>query len=277
MEIDVLLQNTIDIILLIVLIIIIYVVVAMFIAIIRKILLRNAINKKQKTNVELFSKIIKYTLFLFIALYFLFKYLGNLESLGFGLGLMSAAIGFALQKPITGIAAWLMVIFRRPFEIGDRVSIGDVKGDVIDITISHIHLNETGGRINSEDNSGRVLMIPNSELFEVNIVNYTFDNDFILDEVVISVTYESDLDKAEKICLDCARKVLDIEFHTSKHPYARVFFKDSSIDIHIRYLVPARTVTKYGSDITKRIWHSFRKNKDLEFAYPHMDVVYKKK
>ncbi len=109
-------------------------------------------------------------------------------ALGLGVGLLSVAIGWALQRPITGMAAWFMIVVKRPFEIGDRVTIGAVKGDVVDITLTHIYINEIGGLVPSEENSGRTIMIPNSVLFEQNIINYTLQNEFVLDQVVTMVT-----------------------------------------------------------------------------------------
>lgn len=100
---------------------------------------------------------------------------------------------------ISSVFAWLIIISRRPFKIGDRVIISGVKGDVINITLTHIFLDEVSGTIDEEEESGRTVMLSASIIFEQEIINYTEKDSYILDEVIITITYESDLDKAEKI------------------------------------------------------------------------------
>ena len=167
--------------------------------IIKKALVARARTKEEKNDSMVLLSLWKY-FFVVVLLLGLVFYLGG-DFTGFGLwaGLFSAALGWALQKPISGIAGWIMVIIKKPFQIGDRILIGSQKGDVIDISLTHIYLKEVGGTINSEETSGRVLMIPNSVLFEQNIINYTLQDEYILDDVGILITYESNIDKAVKI------------------------------------------------------------------------------
>jgi len=258
-------------------VIIVYLIFSFLLGIIKKRLLEKAKTKRQISNVEIFSKLFRYvTLFILIISAF-FSYTGSWTGLGLTVGLLSAAIGFALQKPITGIAAWIMIIAKRPFEIGDRVIIGNVKGDVEDITLTHIYLKEVGGIVPSEESSGRTIMIPNSILFEQNIINYTLQDDYVLNQVVATVTYESNLDRAIQIALESA------EEHTKKFrkeikekPYTRISFAPSGIDIHVRYFVPAAKIQGTSSKITKEIYERVIKTDDVEFAYPHTEVLFKK-
>ncbi len=258
-------------------VIIVYLIFSFLLGIIKKRLLEKAKTKRQISNVEIFSKLFRYvTLFILIISAF-FSYTGSWTGLGLTVGLLSAAIGFALQKPITSIAAWIMIIAKRPFEIGDRVIIGNVKGDVEDITLTHIYLKEVGGIVPSEESSGRTIMIPNSILFEQNIINYTLQDDYVLNQVVATVTYESNLDRAIQIALESA------EEHTKKFrkeikekPYTRISFAPSGIDIHVRYFVPAAKIQGTSSKITKEIYERVIKTDDVEFAYPHTEVLFKK-
>ena len=259
-------------------VIIVYLIFSFLLGIIKKRLLEKAKTKRQISNVEIFSKLFRYvTLFILIISAF-FSYTGSWTGLGLTVGLLSAAIGFALQKPITGIAAWIMIIAKRPFEIGDRVIIGNVKGDVEDITLTHIYLKEVGGIVPSEESSGRTIMIPNSILFEQNIINYTLQDDYVLNQVVATVTYESNLDRAIQIALESA------EEHTKKFrkeikekPYTRISFAPSGIDIHVRYFAPAAKIQGTSSKITKEIYERVIKTDDVEFAYPHTEVLFKEK
>jgi len=231
-----------------------------------------------KHNVIIFSNVISYIFIIIFLAIILFHYSGNLLAFGIGAGLFSAAIGWALQRPITGLAAWIMVVVKRPFRIGDRISLNGIKGDVTDITLTHIYLKEVGGTINSEEVSGRVVMIPNSILFEQNIINYTFQDEYVLDEIKISVTYESNLEKAIKICKDVAEKVLEVSSgKNSKEKDVQVSFNDSGIDIKLKYYVKIGERIKLSSEITKGIFKEFAKEKDVDFAYPHTEVILKKK
>jgi len=245
-----------------------------FLKVVKKRLLKLAKTKKQVSNIEIFSTTIKYAFVLLLVISAIFYYSGDLTGFGITLGLLSAAIGFALQKPIAGIAAWVMIVTRRPFEIGDRIIIGSVKGDVVDISLTHIMLREIGGLIATEENSGRTIIVPNNILFEQNIVNYTQWDEMVLTQVEISITYESDLEKAVKVCLESAKKVLE-EFLESpkKEPYVRSYFQASGINLSTRFFVPAKRVTEISSAITGEIFHRIRKEKKVAFAYPHTQVV----
>lgn len=234
--------------------------------------------KRERSNLEIFSKILKYGINSILIVLFITTYFTSLTNLGIILGLFSAALGFALQKPITGIAAWIMVVLKRPFEIGDRVIIGNVKGDVIDITITHIYLREIGGISGGEEKSGRTIMIPNYLLFENNIVNYSLDNEYVLGEVVVSVTYESNLNKAIELCLKSARKfVEDYLKRNVKEPYIRVGFEPSGINLHVRFFAPFDILPEIKSNITKEIYEVFMKENDVEIAYPHTEVIFREK
>lgn len=259
----------------IILIILIVIFNIILISIKRK-LLKRARTKKQISNIEIFSRIFKYIFLLILIISAIFSYAGSWTGLGLAVGLMSAALGWALQKPITGIAAWIMVVTRRPFEIGDRVIIGTVRGDVTDISLTHIYIQEIGGIVAGEENSGRIIMVPNSTLFEQNIINYTSIDEYVLDQVVVTVTYESNLDKAIEIVLESAKKYRK-EFDIKKEPYVRTYFQPSGISVHVRYFSPAKRLQEISSDITKEIFERIMKTKDVEIAYPHTEVVFRKK
>lgn len=251
---------------------------SVFINLLNTNLQRKAKTKKQFSNIKIVSQILRYSLSLLIILFAILSYSGAWSGFGVFLGLLSAAIGFALQKPITGVAAWVMVVTKRPFDIGDRVIIGDIKGDVVDINLTHVHVMEIGGLIGDEENSGRMVMVPNWLLFEKNIINYTLNNDFVLDNVIVNVTYESDLDHAMEIADLSARKFLAGMISTSPgSPHIRVDFQPSGIDVNVKYFSPARQLHEYSSKITKEIFDRIRESDDVEIAYPHTEVVFRRK
>lgn len=259
-------------------ILVLYLVFNFLLGLVRKSLLRLAKTKKQISNVEIFSATIRYVFIFFLALTAIFYYSGSWTGLGLTLGLFSAAIGFALQKPISGIAAWVMIVTRRPFEIGDRIIIGNVKGDVKDISLTHITLKEIGGLIQTEENSGRTILIPNNMLFEQNIVNYTQQDEFILAQVIVPITYESSLKNATRICLDAAKKTTKKFLEqVKKQPYVRLYFQPSGVNLSVRFFVPAKKMTELSSKVTEEVFAGVRKENSVTFAYPHTEVLLRKK
>ncbi len=241
---------------------------------IKRLLLKRAKTKRIKHNVIMFINLISY-LFIFLTIIFIVLSLtGGLLSIGITAGLLTAALGWALQRPITGIAAWIMVIITKPFEIGDRIIIGKVKGDVINITLTHIYLSEFGGTIGGEETSGRIIIIPNSVLFEQNVINYTSQNEYILDEVIFTITYDSHIELAKGIGKRIAEKMTkDFIEKVPIKPFVRVNFQPSGVDVRIRYYTLASRRQEINSKITEEIFKTIRKEKKVKFAYPHIQVV----
>lgn len=248
----------------------------------RKYLLKMVKTKKMVSNVTVFLDILKYFFVLFLVIIVIFSYYGNWSELGFFAGLLTVALGFALQKPIVGVVAWLIIIIRRPFSIGDRISVLDAKGDVTNISLTHIFLDEIGGTIEGEESSGRIVMIPNSILFEKEIINYTHQNDYILDEVVTAITYESNLEKAEDIMRNAVLKIMEPLWKNSHEKistkvHIRLLFKDSGIDIIVRYNTNAINRGEIATNIRREIFNQIRKTEDVEIAYPHREILIKEK
>lgn len=243
----------------------------------KKRFLVGAKTRKERSNIEIFFRAGQYFVFLLVLIFTILSYAGSLAGIGLAAGFLTAALGWALQRPITGMAAWLMVILKRPFEIGDRIIIGEVKGDVVDVTLTHIHLGEIGGTIKAEESSGRIILIPNSKLFEENIINYTKTGETILDEVKFSITFESDLKESKEIAGLAAKAVLKDFGEKMQEPYLRIWFHDSGMNVLVRYFAPAVSREEIRSLITQEIFHRVQASKNVEFAYPHTEVLFRKK
>jgi len=176
--------------------------------VIKKISLKRAQTKKQTSKIIMFLRIVKYVFATIIILLFVSLYFDSLAELGLIAGLLTVALGFALRQPLTNFVAWIIIVIRRPFFIGDRIIVGNTKGDVSDISLTYMELKEIGGTIDGEERSGRIVVIPNLTLFEKEIINYTAQHQYIVDEVVTAVTYESDLQEAENIALQAVEEVM---------------------------------------------------------------------
>lgn len=184
-------------------------------------------------------------------------------------------LGFALQAPISGMAAWALVAVKRPFRIGDRVLFPalNLLGDVLDVGFMYTRLNQVGGSIGSEEAIGRSILIPNAMLFSQVAINYTPKQlaPYFLDEVVIRLTFDSDWDIAEKILNDAARKVTgDIIRQTGKEPYIRSDIYDYGVYMRLRYMTPAWERPRIAHEILKEIFREFQRNPRVDFAIPYV-------
>lgn len=241
-----------------------------------KVLMSKAKTRRDKNNAHMILLFWKYIFLGFGILAVIFVSTGSLAAFGVSAGLLTAALGWALQRPITGVAGWMMVMIKKPFKIGDRILIEKVRGDVTDISLTHIYVKELGGIIGGEETSGRTILIPNSKLFEKNIINYTLNNKYIRDQVKIQVTYESNLKKAMKLATKAAHTVLGEEMvKETEEPYALTYFADSGINLYVRYNAPNDQLQRIGSQITQKIYSSYARHDDVEFAYPHRVLAYK--
>jgi len=239
-------------------------------------LLKKAKNKKQISNIKFFTRGASMLFFIFIFFFVFFSYFQSWTGVGIFAGLITAGLGFALQRPITGVAAWLMMTVKRPFSIGDRIIIGDVRGDVYDITLTHIYLDEVGAGVASGEVTGRNIMVPNYLFFENNITNYTLTHDFVLSSLDVSITYESDLNKAIEIIEKVANKhISELKDKHKEAPYTRIGMAASSMIVSLKFYAPARQLMELKSKVTKEIYDLIKKEKTVEIAYPHTEIVFK--
>ena len=271
-----------DIIRILLIIIIAIIVFSLILRLIKRILLRKIKTKKHVSNVSTFIDLLRYIFIIFLLIVVFSTYYGRWSDFGFIAGLLTVALGWALQKPISGVVAWLILTIKRPIHIGDRVIISNIKGDITDITLTHIFLDEVGGTIIGEERSGRTVMLPTSIIFEEEIINYTHQDDYILDEVRTAITYESDLKKAEELIMKSVERTMKplwkkFPKRITRDIHNRLEFKDSGIDIKVRYFTIATNRNQISTDIRREIFNQIRNTKDVEIAYPHTEVLFREK
>ena len=241
---------------------------------------RKALRKYMKhrafsdVNVANFLAVYRYVFIFITVVLGVISLSGSLGALGISAGFLGMMLGWSLQAPVTGIAAWLMIILKRPFKLGDRVIIAGIIGEVTDITLTHIILNQVGGTIGGEEKSGRGVLIPNATMFGQVIYNYTLETKYILDEVPVRITYDSDWGTAEKILIDAARQVTgEIIQETGEEPFIRSEFFDAGVLIRLRYQCAATERQRISSDMVKIIFHEFANTDRVRFCYPHSEVI----
>ena len=203
---------------------------------------------------------------------------GSLAAMGLTIAFVSMILGWSLQRPVTGVAAWLMVMIKRPFMIGDRIIIQGVRGDVLEISPTHILLGEVGGTVGGEESSNRGILIPNAVLFDQMVINYAVSDEtkYILDEVPVRVSYDSDYKLAEQTLIGCAQEVTtEIIEETGKAPEVRAEFFDSGVFMRLRYQSIAVDRQKISTAIVAKVVEAFSESDQLGFAYPHSAIEYK--
>ncbi|WP_339791006.1 MAG: mechanosensitive ion channel family protein [Imperialibacter sp.] len=108
------------------------------------------------------------------------------------LGVAGAGIAFALQEVIASVAGWMAIVFGGFYKTGDRVQLGGIKGDVIDIGVLRTTLMEIGQWVNGDLYNGRIVRIANSFVFKEPVFNYSTDFPFLWDEIKLPVQFGSD-------------------------------------------------------------------------------------
>lgn len=113
-------------------------------------------------------------------------------------GVAGAGVAFALQEVIASAAGWVAMSFGRFYHIGDRVQLGGIQGDVIDIGVLRTTLMEVGGWIKGDQYNGRIVRVANSFIFKEPVYNYSSDFPFLWDEISVPVRYGSNYDMARQ-------------------------------------------------------------------------------
>ena len=200
------------------------------------------------------------------------------------LGLLSAGIAIALKDPITNITGWLFILWNRPLETGDRIQLGDHSGDVIDINFFNFTVMEIGNWVDADQNTGRIIHIPNGKIFIETLANYGKGFEYIFNEIPVLITFESEWEKAKKILEKIAKdfgahptRAAEIEIKKASQkfliqkqkldPVVYTKVADSGVLLTVRYLC----APKNRRDTEQEIWEEILKEFDLE---PKIELAY---
>jgi len=219
-----------------------------------------------------------------------FILIGGIWSQSFGslatvIGLASAGLAIALSAPLTNLAAWAYIVIRQPFNVGDRIQIGDVKGDVIDRRIFQIVMLEIGEWVDAEQSTGRVMYVPNQMVFSRPLSNYSTGIGYIWNEVSMEITFESDWRKAKGILQDIANRidapVLDPARHgldeaakrypimyQSLEPIVYLKVVENGVKLSVRFLCEPRQRRTTEEEFWENVLSAFSEHEDIQFAYP---------
>jgi small-conductance mechanosensitive channel len=192
-----------------------------------------------------------------------FQFIGiDLSGLAVIFGLLSVGIGFGLQSVTANFVAGLVLLFERPIKIGDRVTVGDIEGEVEEISMR-------ATRVRTLNNIS--IIVPNSQFVSGNIVNWSFGDPRVRLETDVGVSYASDVD----LVLQSLKEVALENVHVLKKPEPDVLlleFGDSSWTMRLRaWIDNPRGHHRIRSEINCAIVRKFR-DKGIEIPFPQRDV-----
>ena len=212
---------------------------------------------------------------------------------GVVLGLATAGLAFAMQEVVGAVAGWFNILSGRIFRVGDRIEMGGVRGDVIDITPLRTKVMEIGSA-NSPDTpvrgrqyTGRIVAISNKATFTEPVYNYSAAFEFIWEELTLPVAYDSDWAAAERILTEEAQRVSAsegaqeaIRQMARRYPVPRAEVEprvyamatDNYLELSARFVVPVRTARTVKDELTRTVLERFRAG-NIEVASTTQDVT----
>jgi small-conductance mechanosensitive channel len=205
----------------------------------------------------------------------------NPTRLATGVGLLGAGLAFALQKVVTSFAGYFVILRGKTFNVGDRISMGGVRGDVIALNFIQTIIMEMGEPpavqnqdpgmwVMSRQYSGRIVTISNAQIFEEPVYNYTRDFPYIWEEMHLPISFKDDRNRAEHIILESVqrhtaeiRNMAQPELDRLKAQYfieaadiqPRVFLRitDNWVELSVRFLCSTHDVRGLKDRISRDI------------------------
>jgi small-conductance mechanosensitive channel len=204
----------------------------------------------------------------------------NPSTLTSAAGMLTAGLAFALQRVVTAFAGYLVILRGNTFTVGDRITMGGIRGDVVYLKFLQTVIMEMGqpaegdagdsAWVHSRQYTGRLVHVSNANIFDEPVYNYTREFPYIWEEMRIPVPYTADRNRAEKILLDIANKhttrIAEISEEQLKemerryvmqrselHPEVYWRLTDNWLEMTVRFVVPAAGIRKIKSDMSRDI------------------------
>ena len=211
--------------------------------------------------------------------------------LGAILGLGTLGVAYALQDIIASVAGWFIAVGGRGYSIGDRIRIGDLHGDVVDISLIRTWLMEVDPSPERGQSTGILVSFPNNILLKQPLYNSTTGTRYLWQELTFTVTYESDWRAAEHILLEATKEIeidriiaeakreirgmvgrFRVRFGTLT-PIVYVWPADYGVRLTLRHLTQARRRRTHRDLISRYVLRHFAEHPRIEFAYPTKRII----
>ena len=212
------------------------------------------------------------------------------QNLTIVIGLAVAGIIFASQSTISSFSGYLLIISSNIYGIGDRISINNVTGDVMDIGFLRTTVMEIGQWVKADQYTGRIVTISNKSLFDNPVFNFTRHWGYLWDEIMIPVTYTSDWRRAAEIMLDMGNQYTaqlqdDAEAKLSKltdrfplkqtkvEPSIYFVMTDNWIEITLRFVVDAQARREVKAQLNRELLEQFEEEENITIASATFNIV----
>ena len=245
-------------------------------------LLRNFMGTRAGTRFHFWAR---QAVSLFMALMLLFGiasiWFDDPARMATALGLVGAGLAFALQRVITAVAGYFVILRGKTFNVGDRIVMGGVRGDVIALSFMQTKIMEMGQPppvqkdepamwVKSRQFTGRIVTVTNDKIFDEPVYNYTDQFQYVWDEITIPIHYHADRERAEEILLEAGQahaasgnRLGDEEVKRLEDRYGikigdidpRVYwqFGQDWLELTIRFLSPDHGTREIKDQMTRQI------------------------
>jgi small-conductance mechanosensitive channel len=257
-----------------------------------EVLLEESILKKIKISTTRYSmkKTLSTLSFASYAVALLVIWIAETQYIVLSLGLIGAAIAFALQDIFKNFAGGIMIFLNGIYHVGDRIEFNQKFGDVIDIGILYTTLMETREWVSGDQVTGRLTIVPNGGVLTGTVQNYTRDFDFIWDELTIPITYDSDWMEAKSRILEIvksetveiverAEKImskLEGEYYFTKRaiePSVFVTLTDNWISFGVRYVTEVRNRRVLHDKLSRTVLEEISKSEKIKIASSTINIT----
>ncbi|MCG7841455.1 MAG: mechanosensitive ion channel family protein [Methanomassiliicoccales archaeon] len=192
-------------------------------------------------------------------------------------GLFAAGLAIALQDVFKNLAGGFIIFIESPYRVGDRVMMKDVVGDVIDIGIMYTTLLELREWVDGDQATGRLVILPNGHLLSGSIYNYTKDNNFLWDELVIPISYDNDWKAASKLTVEIVKRetaavtakaeaeiaIMMGKYYLTKREVeskVNIVLTSNYIEFHVRYICETRGRRGTRNTLSRILLEEYEKN-----------------
>ena len=218
-------------------------------------------------------------------------WISEFQSFATFFGLIAAALTIALKDLFVNMAGWIFIITRKPFQLGERIQVGEHRGDVIDIRIFQFTINEIGNWVDADQSTGRIIHIPNGKVFTEPQANFNQGFSHIWHEINVLVTFETNWQKtkqilteivnkhastlseeAKKTLVEASKKYMIIYNQLTPIVYTKV--KESGIQFSMRFLITPHRRRGTEEAIWEDVLSAFADHDDINLAYPTQRIYY---
>jgi small-conductance mechanosensitive channel len=234
---------------------------------------------KQPETRYKFRKLTTFAGYVIAVMFLLSVFINQLGNFTVAFGIASAGIAFALQEVIASVAGWLAASFSSFYKVGDRVQLGGIKGDVIDMNILRTTLMECGDWVDADLYNGRIVRIANSFIFKEPVFNYSAHFPFLWDEITVPVKYGSDYRLAREILEHVAdeltrdyvpvareawKEVMELFLieEESVKPVITMVANDNWMEFTVRYVVDYKKRRSFKDRLFSHILEAFEQTED---------------